>query len=139
MLVAGGDGSQDNVLILELKAWDTASASEVSDMVLSPIGGGTLKQHPCLQARQYKGMILRFNQDIAEKNIRLHPSAYLFNLYRREPEPLEDPRYRSLLSESDLFLAGDNDRLRAYLERLVPRKANNDILYLLENGRWRPR
>lgn len=138
VLLAGGDGERDNALIIELKAWDTAEASPVSDMVVAPIGGGTVKQHPCLQARQYKGMILRFNQDILEKDIRLHPSAYLFNLYRREPEPLEDARYRDLLAESCLFLADDNARLRAHLEALVPRKAQNDILFLLEHGRWRP-
>jgi hypothetical protein len=37
-------------------------------------------------------MILRFNEDIVKQGAALHPSAYLFNLYRREPEPLEDAR-----------------------------------------------
>ncbi len=104
----------------------------------APIGGGTVKQHPSLQARQYKGMILSFNQDISAAGIRVHPAAYLFNLYRRSPEPLEDARYQSLLSESKLFLASDNAELKAYLERLVPRKAKNDVLFLLEHGKWKP-
>lgn len=138
VLLAGGDGQNDNALIIELKAWDTASATPIENMVVSPIGGGTVKQHPNLQARQYKGMILRFNQDILEKGVQLHPSAYLFNLYRRDPEPLEDARYQDLLSESRLFLANDAAPLKAYLERLVPRKAKNDILFLLEHGKWRP-
>ena len=138
VLLAGSDGQNDNALIIELKAWDTASSSPIENMVVSPIGGGTVKQHPNLQARQYKGMILRFNQDILEKGVQLHPSAYLFNLYRRDPEPLEDARYQDLLSESRLFLANDAAPLKAYLERLVPRKAKNDILFLLEHGKWRP-
>lgn len=61
VLLAGSDGSRDNALIIELKAWDKAGLSEIENMVVSPIGGSTLKQHPNLQARQYKGMILRFN------------------------------------------------------------------------------
>ncbi|MCR4296777.1 MAG: DUF2075 domain-containing protein, partial [Elusimicrobia bacterium] len=138
ILLAGSDGSADNALIVELKAWDTADSTNIENMVLSPIGGGTVKQHPNLQARQYKGMILRFNQDIVENDIRLHPSAYLFNLYRRDPEPLEDARYQPLLAESRLFLANDVAPFKAYLERLVPRKAKNDILFLLEHGKWRP-
>ena len=45
-------------------------------------------------------MILRFNEDIVKQGVALHPSAYLFNLYRREPEPLEDARYSDLPAES---------------------------------------
>lgn len=114
VLLAGNDGKTDNGLIIELKAWDKAGLSNVENMVISPIGGGTEKQHPCLQARVYKGTIVRFNQDIVEKGIHLHPSAYLFNLHRRNPEPLEDARYQDLLAESRLFLADDVSKLRSY-------------------------
>lgn len=138
ILLAGGDGVNDNGLIIELKAWDTASATDISGMVLCPIGGGTVKQHPALQAQKYKGMILSFNQSLSDAGVSLHPSAYLCNLYRRSPEPLEDARYGSILADSRLFLADDNAALKAYLERLVPRKAKNDILFLLEHGKWRP-
>src|ERR1039458_93741 len=67
VLLAGSDGHNDNGLIIELKAWDKAEATEIENMVFSPIAGGSIKQHPSLQARQYKGMIMRFNQDILEK------------------------------------------------------------------------
>ncbi len=123
VLLAGGDGSVDNGLIIELKAWDTASSTDIDGMVFSPIGGGTVKQHPSLQAQKYKGMILSFNQDIVSAGVQLHPSAYLCNLYRRSPEPLEDARYGSILSDSRLFLADDNAALKAYLERLAERRA----------------
>ncbi|MBI3298145.1 MAG: hypothetical protein HYZ75_08275 [Elusimicrobia bacterium] len=79
VLLAGNDGTTDNGIILELKAWDTAGFSTIIDLVHSPIGGGTLRQHPCVQAKNYKGLILRFNQDIRERGIGLHSAAYLFN------------------------------------------------------------
>ncbi len=138
VLLAGSDGTRDNGLIIELKAWDTASVSDVDGMVVSPIAGGSVKQHPSLQARNYKGMILRFNEDIPKHDVHLHPSAYLCNLYRRRPEPLEDARYASILSDARLFLADDTAAFKKYLEELVPLKAKSDILFLLENGRWRP-
>ena len=138
VLLAGNDGHHDNGLILELKAWDRAEVSSVENMVVAPLGGGMVKQHPNHQARQYKGMIMRFNADILEKDVKLHPSAYLFNLYRRDPEPLEDARYKDLLAESRLFLANDVAQLKLYLEELIPRKATNDVLFLLEHGKWRP-
>lgn len=138
VLLTGNDGTNDNALIIELKAWDTAGATDIPDIVFAPLAGGMNKQHPCLQARQYKGMILRFNEDIAREGVQLHPSAYLFNLYRREPEPLEDARYQDLLKDSKLFLANDVAELKGYFEKLVPRKAKSDVLFLLEHGKWRP-
>lgn len=138
VLLMGNDGHRDNALIVELKAWDTASVSDVDGMVVCPIAGGSTKQHPSLQALNYKGMILRFNEDIPKNDVGLHSSAYLFNLYRRTPEPLEDSRYAPILSSSQLFLADDNVQFRAYLEKHIPVKAKSDILFLLENGRWRP-
>ena len=138
VLLTGSDGHNDNGLIIELKAWDKADATDIENMVFSPIAGGSIKQHPSLQARQYKGMIMRFNQDILEKGVQMHPSAYLFNLRRRNPEPLEDARYKDLLAESRLFLADDVSVLRKYIEDLIPNKAKNDVLFLLDQGRWRP-
>jgi DUF2075 family protein/predicted ATPase len=138
VLLAGNDGKNDNGLIIELKAWDKADSTEIENMVFAPVGGGKIKQHPSLQARQYKGMIMRFNQDILEKGVQMHPSAYLFNLRRRTPEPLEDKRYENLLAESRLFLADDVSMLRHYFEELIPKKATNDVLFLLDQGRWRP-
>lgn len=138
VLLAGSDGRCDNGLIIELKAWDKAGASDVDGMVVSPYGGNSLKQHPSLQAQKYKVLIVNFNQDIAEKGVQLHPSAYLFNLHRRNPEPLEDPRYAELLAESRLFLADDAGELRAYFEKLIPQKPQHDLLFLLDQGRWRP-
>ncbi len=92
VLLAGNDGKRDNALIIELKAWDTASVADEENMVFCPIAGGSRKQHPNLQARNYKATIIRFNEDVVKEGIEFHPSAYLFNLYRRELETLEDAR-----------------------------------------------
>jgi DUF2075 family protein len=138
VLLAGSDGHTDNGMIIELKAWETADLSDVEDMVVCPYHGNPTKPHPCVQARQYKGLILRFNQDIREQDIHLHSAAYLFNLHRRKPEPLEDSRYQNVLKDSRLFLADDVTQLRQFIEKVVPRKAKKDVIFLIENGRMRP-
>ena len=51
VMLAGNDGKRDNALIIELKAWDTASVAAEENMVFCPIGGGSKKDHPNLQAR----------------------------------------------------------------------------------------
>ena len=111
VLLAGNDGQTDNGVIIELKAWETADVSDVEEMVFCPIGGGSIRQHPCVQARKYRGLILRFNEDVKEQDIRLHSAAYLFNLHRRNPEPLEDLRYQHIIG-TEAFLANDVVQLR---------------------------
>lgn len=138
VLLAGNDGERDNGLIVELKAWETAGLSDVADMVLSPVAGGKIDQHPCVQARKYKGQILRFNQDLRDEKIGLHSAAYLFHLRRRQPEPLEDIRYKHVLAEAKLFLADDVANLRQYIEKVVPLKPKRDVIFLIENGRMLP-
>ncbi|MFM9058717.1 MAG: DNA/RNA helicase domain-containing protein [Planctomycetaceae bacterium] len=138
VLLAGNDGRQDHGIVLELKAWSEADVSDVPELVWSPYGGGRLAQHPCLQARKYKGMILRFNADIRDKGVDIHSAAYLFNLERRHPEPLEDPRYRHIIDESRLFLADDADALSRYIEKYVRHRSRHDVLFLLEKGRVIP-
>ena len=138
VLLAGNDGTNDNGLVLELKAWSEVDKSDVPDLVWSPYGGGSLSQHPCVQARKYKGLILRFNADIAEKNVGIHSAAYLFNLVRRRPEPLEDPRYRQIIDDTHLFLADDADALSRYIQKYVRHRSRHDVLYLLEKGRLIP-
>ena len=138
VLLAGNDGERDSCLVLELKAWSEADVSDVPELVWSPYGGGALAQHPCLQARKYKGLILRFNADIRDKGIDVQSAAYLFNLARRHPEPLEDPRYRHIIDESRLFLADDADALSAFIEKHVRHCSQHDVLFLLEKGRIIP-
>lgn len=138
VLLAGNDGHTDNGMIIELKAWDKAEVSEVDDLVYAPVGGGKHTQHPCVQARKYKGLILRFNQDIREQSVCFHSIAYLFNLHRRKPEPLEDPRYKEVLRDSRLFLADDVDGLRGFIKQVVPNKPKKDVIWLIENGRMVP-
>jgi len=138
VLLAGNDGHTDNGMIIELKAWDKVEVSEVDDLVFAPVGGGTHTQHPCVQARKYKGLILRFNQDIREQSICFHSIAYLFNLHRRKPEPLEDARYKEVLRDSRLFLADDVDGLRFFMKQVVPNKPKKDVIWLIENGRMVP-
>lgn len=138
VLLIGNDGRNDNGLIIELKAWSQADVSDIQDLVKTPVGGRNLHQHPCVQAKKYKGLILRFNRDVREHSIGFHAAAYLFNLHRRKPEPLEDARYGSVLEDARLFLADDVGELRRYIQKHVPQKAKKDVLYILEHGRLVP-
>jgi DUF2075 family protein len=138
VLLAGSNSNSDNGMIIELKAWEFAELLPIEDMVLSPIRGRSIQQHPALQAKKYKGLIIRFNQDIRSHKIELSATAYLFNLKRRNPEPLEDLRYQPILNEARLFLADDATKLSRYIEEVVPNKPTKDVIFIIENGRLQP-
>jgi hypothetical protein len=42
-------------MIVELKAWGKADATNVEGMVFAPVSGGQVKEHPSL-ASKYKGL-----------------------------------------------------------------------------------
>ncbi|MBL9086617.1 MAG: DUF2075 domain-containing protein [Planctomycetia bacterium] len=138
VLLAGNDGKQDHGVIIELKAWDQAGTTDIDGMVWAPIGGGRERQHPCEQARRYKGLILRFNESVRNGGIGLQAAAYLFNLQRRSPEPLEDPRYRDALDDARLFLANDVAELRGFLERHLRFRPHVDAISLIDKGKLAP-
>jgi DUF2075 family protein len=139
VLLAGNNRKSDNALIVELKAWDTAGYSDYEGLVLAPYGGGMKpSQHPCLQASKYKGMIINFNEKINQEDIEILSTAYLFNLKRRKPEPLEDHRYKDIISDSRLFLADDAEQFTNYIEQTVPFKPRKNIMFCLENGKLKP-
>jgi hypothetical protein len=73
-----------------------------------------------------------------DNGIDIQSAAYLFNLARQHPEPLEDPRYRHIIDESRLFLTDDADELSRFIERHVRHRSRHDVLYLLEKGRVVP-
>jgi DUF2075 family protein len=137
-LLLGNDGQRDNGLIIELKAWDRAGFAEGEGLVFSPLQGGKICEHPALQAKKYKDMILRFNEDVHKEDIGLHSAAYLFNLHRRAPEPLEAERYQNILAEAKLFLANDAERFRDHIESVVSKRPKKNIVQILENGKLRP-
>ena len=137
-LLGGNDGERDHAVIVELKAWDRAEATEIDGLVLAPVGGGRRVQHPCEQARRYKGLIVRFNEDVRASGVGLQAAAYLFNLHRRRPEPLEDARYRDAIEEARLFLADDVGPLRSFLGRYLRHPPHVDPIVLIERGRLVP-
>jgi uncharacterized protein len=138
MMLIGNDATHDAVVIFELKAWETADSHDAPDMVFAPVGGGRVTQHPSVQASRYKGMIQRFNEDVRKQSVKLYSSSYLFNLHRRTPEPLEGTQYLKTLHDSPMFLAEDVDDLYRYIEKTVPKKPQQDVMYLLEHGKLVP-
>lgn len=127
----------DNYIIVELKQWEFAEATDMPGVVLTFIGGGkNYVTHPSYQAWSYKQFLSDMNEGLYSKNIKGYACAYLHNYKRNEPEPLLLPQYKDV--EAEIFFKYDIDELKRFLKKHVCQGNGINTMYLIANGRLRP-
>ncbi|SHE15180.1 Uncharacterized conserved protein [Chlamydia abortus] len=139
-IVAGQDeNAQDNFVIVELKQWDSAQATEKEDLVVAYIGRNYRETpHPSYQAWSYRQMLTDMNEAIALHDLKGHSCAYLHNYRVPDPDPIKHERYQSIIREAPLFLADDSTKLQQFLYKHIGQGKGINLLYLIENGKIRP-
>jgi DUF2075 family protein len=140
-LVSGYDHEdRPNVVVIELKQWDSVEASTDSpELVKTHINGGMRAcPHPSYQAWSYTTLLKDYNASIQDGSIILHPCAYLHNYISDQNDPLRAENFTSLLDESPLFDRHDGRKLCDFLNKFVRKGDQRKILYAIDNGRIRP-
>lgn len=139
-LVAGHDGYQDHVVIVELKQWSEAEKVTTKDALVSTFLGGGLRTvtHPSYQAWSYAALINDFNQNVQDQDIVLNPCAYLHNYRKMENDPLMDTHYADHLEKAPLFAKGEIQKLRDFIKKYVCFGDRNQLIYQIEHGKIRP-
>jgi hypothetical protein len=113
---------RDSAVLVELKQWSEASASEWDDCVETWLGGATRKTlHPCVQARSYAQYLEDMHSafDRANDGIWIAPCAWLHNMHPGAASELRDPRFAPVLAEVPLFLGSDADAFKDYFTKTV--------------------
>src|SRR5258708_7541257 len=139
-LIAGeDDDGNKNFIIIELKQWQTAEATDSDGVVRTALGGGIRETtHPSYQAHSYKMFLSDFNEQIADGSIRAHACAYLHNYEKKNPEPLIQSPYLSIVEEAPIYFRDDKDSLENFLLKYVNKGKGTDILYQIESGKIKP-
>ncbi|MDO4182871.1 MAG: DUF2075 domain-containing protein [Coriobacteriia bacterium] len=140
-LVSGYNSKRDaNVVIIELKQWETLNKVDGLDALVETYTGHGLRRvvHPSYQAWSYAAMINDYNEYAQSANIGLWPCAYLHNYLRKENDPLDDPQYRDYLNDAPAFAKGDVPLLRAYIKRVIETGDDGETIYQIDNGRIKP-
>ena len=139
-IIAGqDDDSQDHVIVIELKQWQSARRTSRKDIVKAYTGGRERDvAHPSYQAYSYAKTIESFNEAVTQKNIRLHPCAYLHKYDIQKIGELKHPDYKDVIKEAPLYIKSEEDGLRDFIHRYITKPATHDILYDLDHGRIRP-
>ncbi|RCW77056.1 DUF2075 domain-containing protein [Saliterribacillus persicus] len=139
-LVAGNNGNQDHVVIVELKQWSKVEKVEGKDaLVKTYLGRGERAvTHPSYQVWSYAALIKDFNENVQEQQIELNPCAYLHNYRKTDDDPLTDAHYKEHLTKAPVFVKGEIQRLRDFIKKYVRYGDNRNLIYQIEHGRIRP-
>ena len=139
-VIAGEDKSNEqNFVIIELKQWESAKATDKEGLVRTFINTGIHETiHPSYQAYSYKKYLRDMNSAVYEGDIQAVSCAYLHNYRKQENEPLLEEQYKKIVEDTPVFFKSDAEKLEDFVKRYVGRGNGMEILYEIENGRIIP-
>src|SRR5690606_18933403 len=127
---------RETAVIVELKQWELAGATQKDGVVSTFLGGGVREvAHPSYQAWSYASILQDFNETVQNDEIDLRPCAYLHN--SDSPE-VKAPFYQTYLDRAPLFLRQDHDVLRRFIRQYLHYGDSRDLMYRIDAGRIRP-
>lgn len=138
-LTGTDEAGNKNAVVIELKQWEKATATDKDAIVRTYVGKGQREVvHPSYQAWSYASLLEGFNEAVYDGGIFIKPCAYLHN-YPRDGV-IDAPHYSGYTVKAPLFLKGAKERqkLRDFIKKHVKYGDSKEILYELENGRIRP-
>ena len=140
ILTGQDDNHTDNVVIIELKQWDSAEKVEGKDGVVKTFLGGGIREttHPSYQVWTYASLIENFNETVEEDAIKLYPCAYLHNYDFDYDNNLTDEIYKRYYDLAPLYGKRDALKLRNFIKKYIKIGDTTDILYRIDNGKIRP-
>jgi DUF2075 family protein len=128
---------QDCAIIVELKQWSKATATNLDGVVKTFVGGADREvSHPSYQAWSYAALLQGFNAAVEDQQIKLQACAFLHNC--ADPSPLTSPFYAEYLQKAPLFAKSDVLRLSEFIKQHVKYGDARNVMYQIEHGEIRP-
>jgi uncharacterized protein len=128
---------QSNAVIIELKQWKNAEATQKDAVVITALGKGTREvSHPSYQAWSYADLLTNFNRSVEENQIQLSPCAFLHNCEDRTALTL--PFYQTHINKAPIFFKRDVRLLADFIRKFVKYGDSQNIMEMIENGEIRP-
>ena len=140
-IITGKDGKLKNTaIIVELKQWTEADIVNGKDGIVQAFTGHALREvtHPSYQAWSYATTIEDYNETVQDRQIDLHPCAYLHNYLTVTPPTLLSDNYKYYLEKAPAFIKGDVEKLRDFINNYIKYGDDKETLYMIENGKIRP-
>ena len=141
-LITGRDGDdRERAVIVELKQWTAAEATEIDDVVLTQLGGQLREvPHPSLQVARYRQQLADTNSAFHEGTapIGLDACSWLHNLGDASRDVLRSNLFETAIARAPLFTGHDAERFRDFLQSRVGRGPGMPVLERVVGGRYAP-
>lgn len=137
-IIAGLDGNKkENIVIIELKQWESATLSNKSAIVSTRFQHGEQEvAHPSYQAWSYAEMLYNYNESIRDNQIKISPCAYLHNY--RPDNIISNTLYNEYIEKAPLFLKNDAKKLQNFIKTRIKYGSKDGIVWMIEAGKLRP-
>lgn len=138
-MIAGKNDDSDNVVVIELKQWETCQATSRENIVTAYTGGANRDVvHPSQQAYSYAKLIQNFNESVEDENIDLIPCAYLHNYEEKNRGQICHPKYDDIIKLAPVFLMEDGKDLKEFLVKYVSKPSNKKLFEIIDHGKIKP-
>ena len=140
MISGYGQDNEPELVIVELKQWETLDEVKGTDALVETYTGGANRRvvHPSYQAWSYAQLIRDYNQSVQDRRVKLSPCACLHNYIRHEADPLDAAQYREYLEEAPAYTKGQLPELRNFIKQSICKGDQKEVLYLVDHGKIRP-
>lgn len=137
-IIAGNNQeNKEQLVIIELKQWSKASLTNEDAIIKTWFQHGEAKTaHPSYQAWSYASIIQNYNSVVQEEEINIVPCAYLHNYI--PDNIITNSFYSEHIEKAPVFLKPDAIKLREFIKKHIKYGDSKDILYRIENGRFKP-
>ena len=139
-ILTGQDSQKnDQVMIIELKQWESAELTDKDAIVKTRFQHGLAEtSHPSYQAWSYSELLSQLNEAVYSDNIHLTPCAYLHNY--TEDDVIKNSFYQPYLQKAPVFLKGkaEKEKLKAFIKSFVKYGDKSNLMFRIENGKIKP-
>ena len=137
-IVSGKNAKEeDQIVLIELKAWNEAQLTNKDAIVKTYVGGGLREvTHPSYQAWSYATLLDSFNEFVYTNHIPLNPCAYLHNY--SPDNVIQNPFYHTYLEKAPVFLKNDALKLREYIKSFIKTGDNGSLIKRVDKSPIKP-
>ena len=135
-IIAGEDEhSQKNVIIVELKQWESVQHTEMSDIVML---GMQEHVHPSWQAFSYGTTISNFNEYVEDNPVNIYTCCFLHDYKTEYADEIRNEVYTEGLEKAPAFISDEWVRFAEFVGSKIQKESDVNLLYEISNGRIKP-
>ncbi|MDA0830871.1 MAG: DUF2075 domain-containing protein [Proteobacteria bacterium] len=139
ILTGQDQANNDQVVIIELKQWESAELTDKDAIVKTRFQHGLAEtSHPSYQAWSYSELLNQLNETVYTDNIHLVPCAYLHNYI--EDDVIKNNFYQPYIERAPVFLKGkdEKEKLKTFIKSFVKYGDKSNLMFRIENGKIKP-